>query len=56
VGSSVLYWAGPRRPNVLILGKETIMPVLLIPRAQVKSDPSEHAEYIANLSIGLRSL
>lgn len=45
-----------RRPNVLILGKETIMPVLLTPRVRVKSDPSEHAEYIANLSICLRSL
>jgi hypothetical protein len=32
------------------------MPVLLIPRVRVKSDPSEHAEYIAKLSICLRSL
>jgi len=32
------------------------MPVLLIPRVRVKSDPSEHAKYIASLSIYLRSL
>jgi hypothetical protein len=32
------------------------MPVLLIPRVRVKSDPSEHAKYIASLSICLRSL
>jgi hypothetical protein len=43
-------------PNVVIRGGETIMPVLLIPRVRVKSDPSEHDEYIAKLSICLRSL
>ena len=32
------------------------MRVLLIPGVRVKSDPSEHAEYIASLSICLRSL
>jgi hypothetical protein len=32
------------------------MPLLLIPRIRVKSDPSEHAEYIANVSICLSSL
>ena len=37
-------------------GEKTIMPVRLIPRVRVKSDPSEHAEYIASLSICLRSL
>ena len=52
-------WAPGKRdggPNVVIRGGETIMPVLLIPRVRVKSDPSEHAEYIAKLSICLRSL
>ena len=46
-----------RRPNVVIRGEgKNDMPALLIPRVRVKSDPSEHAEYIANLGIFLRSL